>query len=287
MAVTDEQTAAEALTLADRLGTLSEEREKFWAEAPQRDDLLGETLRGLGGMGYLVTGQVADVEQGGLIGAMKSLAWYAQNTPDKLAAVSQRLSTSGRGPIAEMVKAWLWVQEAKPDNLVVNGGFEDGTPNRAEAEMDWRTEGAPQGWSIWSATADTKFETLGGQGQEGSAAASISRGQSACYLQSHPVQAGEKYLCVCWVKADPPELSCGAYLGIRFRDPKGAWHERRDLEPTVSVAEGQPGWQPLVVMVTAPEGAGSLLVMPGARGQAEGGRALFDNVALYRVTLGH
>ena len=70
---------------------------------------------------------------------------------------------------------------------------------------------------------------------------------------------------------------------MRLRDTTGAWHKRRDLEPSVVMAEGQAGWQPLVVLITAPEGTGSIIVMPGASGQADGARVLFDNVAVYKL----
>lgn len=288
MGVTDEKSALEALTLADRLRSLAAERETFWEMAAKREDLLGESLRGLGGIQYLVTGQVSNVERGGVVGAMKAMAWYSQHAPDKLARVKEQLSSLSSGPISDAVKAWLWVQENKPENLLTNPGFEEADRNTAKAEMDWKTEGAPKGWSIWSTaspspTATARFELLGGKGRAGSVAASIVNGISACYLQPCKVQTGEKYLCVCWVKADPPDKRCAAWLAIRFREPSGAWHSRTDLEPIVNAAEGQGDWQPVSVLVTVPEGAGILMVMPGVGRQEEGARALFDDVALYRI----
>jgi hypothetical protein len=280
---TDEQSAEKVLTLVDALGTMAAEREVFWAEASERQDLLGENLRGFIGKGYLQTGKVGQLERGGFNGAMKALAWYAESGPEKLASVVERLQSSGTGSVSEMVKAWLWVQGEKPDNLMGNGDFEDAGANTDKPEKDWETEGAPKGWSKWSATPKAKFVVLGGKGRNGSATASIADAQSSCYLQTHQCKPGEKYLCVCWAKADPADLNCGAKLGIRFRDEKGGWHKRRDLEPTVQITEGQEGWQPLVVMVEIPEGAGSFLVMPGAGGQEEGARVLFDDVALYRL----
>jgi len=288
MNVMDEKSAAEALNLVDRLGALSIERGRFWEAAVRREDLLGESLRGLGGMQYLVTGQIANVERGGVVGAMKALAWYSQHAPDKLTGIQERIGSLRSGTTSDAVKAWLWVQENKPTNLLTNPGFEEAEKNTANAEMDWMTEGAPKGWSIWSTSSPSppaRFETLGGKGRGGTAAASIVNGVSACYLQQCAARPEEKYLCVCWVKADPPDKHCGAWLAVRFRDASGAWHHRNDLEPSVSAAEGQTDWQPVTVMVTIPEGAGSLMVMPGVGKQAEGARALFDDVALYRITV--
>ena len=281
--VTDEQSAEKVLAMVSKLGAMAAEREEFWAEAPKRQDLLGDNLSGLIDKGYLQTGKIGQLEAGGFAGAMKALAWYAENGPDKLASVIERLQDVPGGSVTEMVKAWLWVQQEKPDNLMVNGDFEDAGANTERPEKDWVTEGAPKGWSKWSATPEAKFAVLGGKGRNDSAAASIANAQSTCYLQTHKCSPGEKYLAVCWMKADPQDLTSGAKFGIRFRDEKGAWHERRDLEPSVTIAEAIPGWQPIVVLVTVPEGAASLLLMPGAGGQPEGARVLFDDAALYKL----
>ncbi|NQT52967.1 hypothetical protein HQ576_12995, partial [bacterium] len=132
-------------------------------------------------------------------------------------------------------------------------------------------------------TPRARLAVLGGEGQGRSAAASIAAAASACYLQTVKARPGETYLCICWVKRGAAELHCGGKLTVRLRDERGGWHKRRDLEPSVTMVEAQPGWQPLAVLVTVPEGAGSLIVMPGASHQAEGAQAIFDNVALYRL----
>jgi len=283
MAVTDEHSAAEALRLSAQLSALAAEREKFWEEAPKRNDLLGETLRGLSSIKYLATGQVANLEKGGVVGTTRALAWYAQHAPEKLASVVADLHAMLRGPIGDRVKAWLWVEEHKPPNLLANPGFEEEGRNERAAEMDWKAVGAPRGWSTWSATTSTTFAVRSAKGLKDSAAASISNAQSACFLQTLRVSAGEKYLITCWVKPEPAGKHCGAYLAVRFRDEKGAWHQRTDLEPLVSITEDRAEWQPLTVMVTVPEGAGSLVVMLGARGQSEGAEALYDEAAVHRI----
>lgn len=286
LAVVDEASANYAIEVASRMSELGLERDEFWAEARLRDDLLGETLRGLDTRDYIVTGQVPNLERGGVVGALRALAWYSEHAPDRLGEVVQRLEALAAGPVGEMMKAWMWVQETGPENLLTNPGFDDPGPNVDVAEMDWRTEGAPRGWSMWSRTPETRFEVLGGRGRNGSAAASITDSASSTLLQGQRVTPGERYLCVAWTRADPPDLTAAAKLSIRFRDEQGAWHPRRDLEPIVTAVEGIADWQPLVLLVEIPEGAGTLMVMPGAQRQAEGARALFDHVALYRLPEG-
>ncbi len=281
--VADRASADEVVAATEELCRLSAERETCWAEGLQRDDLMGANLRGLADMGYLVTGSAANLERGGLVGAMKALAWYTDNAPEQLDTVCERLAADGSGSVAEIVQAWMSLMERSPENLLVNGDFESEEANRDPVEKDWTTEGAPKGWSVWSSGTGTRFEILGGKGRGNSAAASIANATSATYLQTHPAAAGEKYLCVCWVRGEPAELRCGGQLTIRLRDEKGAWHKRRDLEPQVTMVEGLEDWQPLVLLLTIPEETGSLVVMPGGRSQEEGARVLVDDIALYRI----
>lgn len=284
LAVTDEASAVAALEQAERLSTLAAEREVFWTAAMERQDLLGETLRGLGGMGYLATGQIASLERGGPIGVMKALGWYSRMAPDQLQAVARRLAERPGGSVNDTIRAWLWAQEAKPENLVANAGFEDRGANQAEAEKDWSTAGAPAGWSTWSSTPGTRFELMAGQGRQDSVAAALAGARSsACFLQTVPAKAGERFLVMCWVRLDPSNQPGASHLTVRFRDSKGTWHRRRDLEPTLEVLQDVADWQPVVVVLTMPEDGGSLVVMPGARGMAEAGRVFFDDLAVYRL----
>jgi hypothetical protein len=113
------------------------------------------------------------------------------------------------------------------------------------------------------------------------AASTTSAGGSACYLQTVPVQTGERYVVMGWARLDPAKPKAQAHLTVRFRDAKGAWHPRRDLEPTLQADPEDGEWQPLLVPVTIPAGAAALIVMPGTRGQEAGEQAFFDDLAVY------
>lgn len=280
--VDDEATAADVLAKFKLMGDMAAEREAFWAECHTRDDLLGENLRGLGDqMGYLQTGKITQLETGAVSGAMKALAWYSDRDPAKMRQVLDGLGASASNSVVDTLRAWTWVQETKPQSLLVNGDFEDTGENVDRPEKDWQTTGAPRGWSTWSRNPSrTRFEMIGGKGRNGSVAAAITGADSGVFIQDHKVRPGEKYLVIAWAKPEPAAEPYGVTLSVRFRDENGAWHARRDLEPTVTAA-GE-NWQPLVVLVTVPEGTGSLLVMPGASGQGEDARVLFDDVGLFR-----
>jgi len=281
-AVTDEKSALEALGLVEKLGSLAEGRKKCWAEAPKRDDLLGETLRGLGWkMKYLAIGQVSNVERGGLIGVMKVLGWQSRYPERRISKVEDRLGQLSAGSVGQIVKAWRWMQRTKPKSLLGNGGFEGDAAAGKKPKEDWIVRGAPQGWSSWSRTPAVRYAVLGRKGQDGSAAASIAGADSACYMQTVAARPGQKYLCTCWLRAERPGLDCGGRLSVRFRDGRGGWHARGDLEPSLTMVEGQRDWQPLTLLVEVPDGAASFVVMLGAGNQAKGTSVLFDNAAVY------
>ncbi|MBM4047140.1 MAG: DUF4838 domain-containing protein [Planctomycetes bacterium] len=281
--VTNAQEAATALSRAEEIMRLAADREPFWAEAMKRPDLLGENLRGLGGQGYLVTGQVARLEVGATVGALAALAWYAQNAPGELAKIRARfVETAPASDAANAVRAYLSVQETKPPNLLMNPGFEDRGENVDKAEKDWETKGAPKGWSLWSRQGDSEFKVRSGVGLSGSAAATISGGSGGTYLQAVKAQPGQRYLCVAWGKTVGSGGRMIGQFGVRFQKPDGSWHPRRDLEPQVSLVPAED-WQPLILFVTVPDGAGQFVIMPGAPPLGPGASVLFDDVAVYRL----
>ncbi len=284
LTVDSEACAQQALRMAAEIGNVSDRRQRYWEAAMRRDDLLGETVRGLRDKGYLVTGQAAGVEGGASAAAVKALSWYAANAPEKLAEAAATLQKeTPRSEATDLVKAWLWVRDQQPANLLVNGGFDDLGENVQEPERDWTTAGAPKGWSTWASGGVGVLRVMPAEGMNGSAAGGIQGAGSACFLQGINVAEGERYLCVAWARAEPPGSNCGARLGIRYNSKAGGWHPRRDLEPQIILPAGVRGWQPLVLLVTVPEDAVRLIVMPGAGGQAARATALFDDIALHKL----
>jgi hypothetical protein len=250
----------------------------------KRNDLLGETLRGLAGINYLVTGQAASVEGGAFSATVNALGWYVANAPDKMRSATAALTQNAPpGEITDLIGGWLSVVDAKSPNLVQNGGFEDAARNEQRPEQDWKTEGAPAGWSTWSRDSKADLKVLPGKGCHESAAATISNAGSACFLQNIPVNPGERYVCIAWTKLEPENLLTNAKLVVRFRQKGGGWYARQDAEPLVTALEGQGGWQLLALVAKIPEGVGTLVVMLTANDQAEGATALFDDVALYKL----
>jgi len=181
------------------------------------------------------------------------------------------------------ISAWIQVSRDKPPSLLKNGSFEAAATNQQQAEKDWETKGAPEGWSTWSSGGLGALKLLPGKGRNGSLAAALIGVTSGTYLQTLPVQPGERYLVMSWAKSDPEGSDGGATLTVRFRQPDGKWHERQDLEPSTRIVTGLNDWQPLLLLATIPEGAGGMVIMPGASRQAEGATALHDDVAVYKL----
>lgn len=166
--------------------------------------------------------------------------------------------------------AFLWVHQHRSENCLRNGNF-------AGPELE-------KAWTTWGGAEGVRFETLPGQGPDGSPAVSIAGARSASYLQTIPARAGERFLCVAWARTEPSDAVCVGHLSVRFRDLHGRWHARADQDPHVQLAAGSPGWQPLALVIQVPENAGGLSVILSAERQAQRTRILFSNVALYRLS---
>jgi len=281
--VTDEASAEQALKWIEQMAQLAGERERDWPAAFERDDLLGENLRGLRKQKYLQIGRVGVLETGSTTGALRVLAWYGEHRPGQLKTITQRMSQSVRGSVAATIRGWLYVQEHKPPNRLTNGDFETRGENQAAPQEDWSTQGAPVGWQTWSGDGQTTFGLRGGAGRGGSTAGVISEADSSSvFLQIVPAKSGERYVVICWTKSDPPGADMSLQLVVRYRDEADAWFKHEELEPMIRADANEPGWQPLILALTVPDGVGGLVIMPYGSG-GKPGAALFDDVGVYRV----
>ena len=275
---TREQAMA-ALARVDDLVRLSDARERSWAAAMERDDILGESLRGLRDKGYFVTNQIGSVERPAVATMHAALDILNETSPKEAAAVVDRLAADSEGPFAEKAKTWLLASRGELKNELKNPGFDQKGKNTQQPEQDWETAGAPPEWSSWhnGAREDVRFFQAASQGRDGSATAGIANADSACYLQSLPVKPGERHVCAVYAKAQRDGDPVGAGLGVRWRTPTGKWHDRRDLEFEVSTPVTGTRWSRLSLIATVPEGAGELVFMLKTAGQAQDTAVLFDD----------
>ncbi len=266
---TAEQAQA-ALDQLERLIALGKEREQFWAEALERDDLLGDSLRSLKRRNYFVVNQIGEVEApaGSCIG--NALAVLHEEAPEAAAASVARIAASGSNPFVEQAAGWLVELRGETPNRLENPGFENWT----------ETPPLPAHWSTWSRSGAAKFIRNTDKGREGSSAA-IANADGACYMQHLPVAPGQKYFCSVWASCDTPGATTAAELSIRWQTADGAWLPDRDYEPHTAATVREGRWERLSMAATVPDGAGRLLLMLFVESQSSEQAVLFDDAAVY------
>ncbi len=258
--IDDSATARQVIDDLAALASLSEERVAFWAACHDRDDLVGETIRGLGDFKqYLPLGQVNELESGALTASLRVLSWAAEHDPVLLQRARDRLAARPDSPFAAAAEAFWMVRDRQLPNQASNAGFD-----------------TDQGWGTWSRSPDTKLALLPDGGRQGGCAL-IQAADSAVFMQNVPCAPGERWLALGWSNG------VKGHLAVRFQKPDGGWLEQREFEPKLSAAAGATDWQPLAAVVTVPEGAGRLVLMLGASAQGDDEAVRFDDAGLYRL----
>jgi hypothetical protein len=283
--IPDAATANKTLGTIKKFGALMAEREKNWPLAFGREDLLGDSLRGLkslvfaNGTTYLQT-DVAPLEAPALPGVLRLLDWYQDNQPQQVEAVTKQL-VDALPPqhFRDVISAWSWVRQNRPTSLLINGSFEDISTNKtAAAQNDWSATGAPNGWSTWSTYPDAKFARATGRSGNGfRAQCDTGDSNNAAVLQNAPLHSGKTYLGTAWVKLAKPEQASGTTLTFRFRTANG-WFEGNNAK-VFATASPSTEWQPLFLSATVPEGASAMSFMLCT----SDGDAVFDDAALYEI----
>ena len=274
MAGTEAGSAVQAQAVLDRLDrlmALSREREAFGAAALQRDDILGESLRGLKQRGYFVINQIDQVEAPARVSLGKAISTLYEDSPEAAAAAVERLTANGPGPLAEQAAGWLIELRGEAPNLLKNGGFEE-----------WAE--SPRHWSTWSRTESARFAKGVEKGRNGSSAAVIAHADGACYMQQVTVHPGEKYLCAVWASCGMQDAATAAALSVRWQTADGAWHPEREREPKTEVTIPSGRWERLSLIATVPDGAARLLLMLGAEGQAGEEAVVYDDAAVVKLS---
>jgi hypothetical protein len=283
--IQNEADAKRGLAMLQEFSGLVKEREPFWLAARERQDLLGENLRGLYGMklrngeSYLQT-NTAQLDNPAVPGVIRIADWYRRNQPAKAKQiVGDLLANFPQSNIGDTITAWNWVSENKPPTLLKNGDFESSAANtKPAAQADWKNEGAPAGWSTWSSLGSGKFTTVSGFENSGKGVHIFAPpSDNAVVLQNTDVTAGKKYFGQVWVKAGDKNDASSVTLTLRLRTKDGWFAGNNALVAASAIATD--GWQPLMIATTIPEGVTGIAFMLGARDT----EATFDNAAFYEI----
>ncbi len=275
-AVVGDAAAAEAAARAvELLGQLAAARGPVWQAAYQGDDLLGRTLRGLDAANLLVAEEVSGIEGEAFAASVRVLEWHRLNAPERLDALTARLTRPQLGPVADMLRTWL--ARGSAANLVRDGGFEASYPY----------SGAATGWEPLPRRPDTLLYTAAGAGVNGSVAAVIegTRLDVTSFHQRVRATGGRRYLITADVRLGNPEVGLGT-LHVRLLRSNNTW-SRNDF--LINTRPGVSGWQTLGLYVTvpagtAPDGLRVLLKADEQLGAPDAAhQVFFDNVAVYEI----
>jgi hypothetical protein len=274
-----------------RYAQMAVERDRVWAVARRRDDLLGETVRGLGDIKkYLVIDEFAQLDTNVVSVAMDVLDWYRAHDRSQAAKVhAALLAVDWPQTVGDVIRAALTTPDG--ENLLANADLEaSGSTQADHAKDDWTDQGAPDHWSIWIRSNPSDQNTSGveirqGVGRNRSRGLVYESGQGGALIQSISAKPGESYLATTWLRGDGQAVTA-ANLYIAFRDDEGSLFgpDRRQHANTVfGVATDR--WQRLVMHVVVPPRAVSLVMMLGAHPfETPGRHIVFDDATLHRVS---
>ena len=281
--IADAQAGVEA---AKKLGAIMKERQEYWPAAMQRKDLLGANLRGLygkkSGSGKpLLQTDTSPLETPAIPGLVHLMDWYRTNQPQNAAQIATQLQDAfPKDSVFDAVFAWNWVQQSNAKSLVRNGDFESTAKSTAPAaQEDWDTKGAPTNWSSWSRLNQGEFKRAAGRDDKGNSwqLATPVYGDKAALVQNVPVQAGQKYLGVAWLKLSNPENPGRVGFTLRYRIT-GGWYTGKNYQVTIR-PEKTAGWQRLMIPIIVPPTVTAVAITL----EVEGPAVAFDDVALYQI----
>jgi len=177
---------------------------------------------------------------------------------------------AARFRLAELQKA------GRLANLVPGGDF---SPVPGEAGPK---EGRPPpGWATWQddkSKGTFAWDREVGAGAKGSAR--LAGMADGCFVKTVKAEAGRRFA----VEAVRRLQGRGeAVLVVRWQTPEAKWiHEEKDVH--IPCTEPRGAWGRMFGVVQVPEGAGNLVILLSARGQASADDvAWFDDVRLYGV----
>ena len=294
--------AEEMKSMLAEYAAIVDERNLFWRQAAKTDTILGEAIRGLQKGSLIQSPRFGELDRSIIGGILTLFGWYQSNRPEELEAVYKFLmDQSFDESIANVIE--LAYTTLDSENLVRNPGFDDrstGDGRGSGLKDDWIAQNAPAEWSFWqrkkpSPNDLSDYYVESGDGYEGANRAVIDGGQGGTYLQSFPVEPGDRFLATVWMKGEASEdarrggfteadAASLAKLGIRFRNANGLIpppDRRLHIDPP---AKGAPveGWQRLAIAVEAPEDAVGLTLMPGAGDLREGMSVSFAKPRLFK-----
>ncbi len=287
----------QALADLRQYNSMAKERERFWSQSRQRDDILGETIRGLGDqMKYLIIDEFPQLDTYVSSLALAVLEWQREHDPDGLQQVqNELLNIPWTDTLDDAMSTVTLAQGGR--NRLKNTGFERSAQNKNTKAA---YEGVPDKWSLWirnkpSHLNRSKVGIMPKVGRNDSRGFVYESGQGGVLMQSLRVKPGEVFLCTAWVRAVANEEAKAAgnraadtarraNIHAIFHDAKGnvVAPDRRMYANSV-FGDAIDGWQRLALSIKVPARVVSLTIMIGTHEiDAPGTSVIFDDVTLLR-----
>ena len=173
-------------------------------------------------------------------------------------------------------------------NLLKNGDFSAAEHSSAPARntsQDWKTVGAPSGWSTWQ-TDDShgtfsQDNSVNHSNKQGGAAR-VAGTNIGCFIQSVDVKPGDSYIVQSWLRQSGQG---NGWIRVRWQNADNKWTQQAS-DVLLFSADGSDknAWQKIEGLVTVPEGAEKMLILLSAANQPSPQDALwFDDVQVYSL----
>ena len=201
------------------------------------------------------------------------------------ARIRRLLAKVGPGELADELRGHLWVSEhSNAANICRNPGFETAkAQGPAPAGINWVSTKCPPGWSKWAIQRET-YQRLTWEPQAGhdsSRCVRIQGAKNACFIQTFPVEAGERYYCSTLVRAAGSREAM-SQLRIQWKDAGGRWVW--SFAPRIAqIPSRVEGWRRLSLVFTVPKGVHQAVLLLAAIAQQPEDVVCFDDVRIVRV----
>lgn len=270
------QQAEAGLKLVRRFSALVHERNVYWTQAREQQNLFGENLRGLDTRGDFLFNtrnlqtSISQLDAPAQNGITRIAQWYHQNQPERAVQITNELlGLLPPGKTVDILETLNRLVTQPPASLTQNGNMED-----LQTE---KPTGVPVNWKTWSNQKGAQYSIVPGHNAGNGTQVLAPLTGKAIVQQSVPVLAGKQYVAIVWVKPASQEDATHTAFTLRLRTEKDWFTGKTALQAT-SAKRGD--WQRLLLWITIPKGATSVAIQLST---ANGASAVFDDAALYEV----
>ena len=195
------------------------------------------------------------------------------------------------GPLVPYAVTRLYLADHEPENIVVNGSFEETCePVRAPTDdKDWNPLGATGGWVWWRfPNTESKVFVDDTEAHTGKRCAALTLNRYGVGLMNRlPATPLTRYRMSCWVKFAEGRGNVTGDVSVRLKNAAGEWIDVGGSAIETQIpAEAIGKWTEIKFIFTTPDSDTGLFIVPvfSPKGsQPEGHRFWVDDVRIERL----